>query len=934
MADNVFSDLIPQTGSKPPTTGGFTGYIPGVAKPKEPEDPLDRRNKELDVQLKEARVAKGDAADDPMGLAKVEQVKASGFLERALSANALYGEGVMPRGAVGQTAFELLPKNFQNAKEDPARRVTNKFAEEFIAAVLRYESGAAIPDPELDRAYRRYFPVAGDTAADLAGKAKLREIAIRGLQAGAGPLGEPITSRFESGKADLAAFRASILPDEADATPPANTAPPADRTARAEQAEPDAGVVEMTDDQKKAYAAFWKANPDPTPQKLGQFFESIGAMPPGEAVGNAEAIIKAVKNGDGYSTALDRTLVLRAELAKQDAVRGGGTLAESDAETLAKQGQTLGLSDEAAGVGRGISKALQLENPIEGYRLGRDAERLRIEDARRQMGYGGTAIEIGSSLLSANPASALRGIVTAKELAREGAKGGAYGGALAGYGSGEGLQDSLLSAGIGGAGGAAVGAGVGALAGRFIPEGNPELAAAAASENVRVPQALVTENRRAINRLGVLEANDSTAPVIQRGLDETTDDIAAGVSRLGRGGTAQDRAGAGEIVREAAKKIKKDDADAATQAYQAAEAIDGDPMVDAVAMRAKLDAEITRLQRAPGTNEDTIRALQKYRRDIEQPIPLSALRDMRTTLREGASADLASTSGQKRAARRMVNVIEGTKEDIQKSLTPEAWQAWSAADAQYAQNMDFIKTSLRPFVGKDFDQLPAEAIFDRVRAAANSNGRALASLHRRLTPDQSRDIAATFADSLGRRSPDEEFSAALFKQQARRLSPSARETIFGPSGAASFNNLLRLSRGLERFKGQINTSKTGRPVRDIIRRYGNQLLVTLLGGGGAVLTGGIGGAAAGAAAGTAIAVGSAMRSGLSAKALMRPAVTRWLLDVQKVNTPRQAQQVVNRLSTVIAREPALSGELQPLQQYLQQALTAPAVASEPAEGGQ
>lgn len=54
---------------------------------------------------------------------------------------------------------------------------------DFVNAILRRESGAAISPTEFDSADKQYFPQRGDTKEVIAQKARNREIAIRGMQA-------------------------------------------------------------------------------------------------------------------------------------------------------------------------------------------------------------------------------------------------------------------------------------------------------------------------------------------------------------------------------------------------------------------------------------------------------------------------------------------------------------------------------------------------------------------------------------------------------------------------------------------------------------------------------------------------------------------------------------------------------------------------------
>ncbi|WP_186276384.1 hypothetical protein [Burkholderia gladioli] len=57
----------------------------------------------------------------------------------------------------------------------------------FISAVLRKESGAAIADSEFANEDKKYFPQAGDSAATIEQKARARDLAIEALKAQAGP---------------------------------------------------------------------------------------------------------------------------------------------------------------------------------------------------------------------------------------------------------------------------------------------------------------------------------------------------------------------------------------------------------------------------------------------------------------------------------------------------------------------------------------------------------------------------------------------------------------------------------------------------------------------------------------------------------------------------------------------------------------------------
>jgi len=56
---------------------------------------------------------------------------------------------------------------------------------------------------------------------------------------------------------------------------------------------------------------------------------------------------------------------------------------------------------------------------------------------------------------------------------------------------------------------------------------------------------------------------------------------------------------------------------------------------------------------------------------------------------------------------------------------------------------------------------------------------------------------------------------------------------------------------------------------------------------------------------------------LQARTLMNPAVSRWLADMPDANTSRQMAEHLARLGTIIARNPDLAEELQPVKDKLQ-----------------
>lgn len=87
--------------------------------------------------------------------------------------------GYQPRSA---TEFDFVPERFKS--ED--RKVYEAAKENWIAAALRKESGAAIGPKEYENADRQYFPQAGDTQKVIKQKADSRRTVMRAMKASIG----------------------------------------------------------------------------------------------------------------------------------------------------------------------------------------------------------------------------------------------------------------------------------------------------------------------------------------------------------------------------------------------------------------------------------------------------------------------------------------------------------------------------------------------------------------------------------------------------------------------------------------------------------------------------------------------------------------------------------------------------------------------------
>jgi hypothetical protein len=448
------------------------------------------------------------------------------------------------------------------------------------------------------------------------------------------------------------------------------------------------------------------------------------------------------------------------------------------------------------------SPASWISAAITGF--GRDVERMRIADARQQLGYGGTAIELISGGGSGGPTAALEGL-TAKELAIQAGKSGAVGGALAGYGTGEGTDQSVGGLFLGGAAGGALGRYAPSVVERVLPRRfrpspalAPDVAEAADRQNVSLIRPMV--DKGALDKFTDLKGTANAGPTIEAGANRVRGDIEAATVRLGQGGNASNREAQGEALRSIAKTVQSSNREGTTAAYDAARQVQPDAKVDPASMRDAIDAKLQQLALRPNQNRDEISALRRYRSDLNNALPLQEVRNMRTNAYDNVYGGATSrTAEQRRADRFMMGVIDGANKDIEAALTPEALAAYKAADAQHAENRTFYKQAFKPLFGDtdgDLSKLSAEQIHSRFKRALNTNGAAIAAFHRRMPLEASRDFAATIAETLGRAAPDEPFDAQIFLNQTKDFSPSAMRTLFGPGGEQSVADLRLLSRKL------------------------------------------------------------------------------------------------------------------------------------------
>jgi hypothetical protein len=139
--------------------------------------------------------------NDPANKPTEFQSKSAGFLGRMMQAE--HDFGLVPetdRGprSVGRQAFHNIAPGIENTLvNSPNRQKADQAVENFIAASLRQESGAAISPMEFERQYKIFYPAPGDSPEVIAQKAAARRQAIEDFKLAAGPLAEAAQSSIQ-----------------------------------------------------------------------------------------------------------------------------------------------------------------------------------------------------------------------------------------------------------------------------------------------------------------------------------------------------------------------------------------------------------------------------------------------------------------------------------------------------------------------------------------------------------------------------------------------------------------------------------------------------------------------------------------------------------------------------------------------------------------
>jgi hypothetical protein len=861
------------------------------------------------------------------GTTRESENKGASFLLRALGSNEAYEKtGVGPRSWAGQTLSETAP-NLLNALpgaigNSPERQVSDSAQNEFIMATLRQDSGAAIPKEELERHRLTYFPMPGEGPEAVEQKRRARLRAIEGLKMSAGRLETEAEERYNK------LLRASPIEEKLKKNPFEGL--PGKRGAGA--AEPwfptdgdgGGGLIipspEYTeDDIWKDGAPFLPAikddrfppfNEDGAPLVGVNADDPRGATPEYGVIGQPGSSISQKEAKERY----------RQKLQSQLDEMGYDPSAPISYAERALTGLEMGLTDEIEGLGGAVGALFSNEGVGSGYRLARDRTRLAQEQAREAQGVIGHLVEIGGGILAPAKTGAFN-------TARGAAKTGAAYGAAAGFGYGEGALNSIAGAALGGAAGGILGAGtqkgLSAIADRRaisaaskMIDNAPEVARAGEAEGVNVIRAMV--DPRLQNRVTGVDASMVGGPRFQRGIGEIEGQIEGRVAALGGDGTPMNATVAGQAHKAAGERFISESGTRARRVYDRAENLAGDAKVEPATSLRAVDDAIARLGETPGTNQAEIAFLQTLKGDLSKDLSVGGLRRLRTTLRKKISkGDLVFGEDEARVLEVMNRAADDIRTGLERQGRGEAAKAFDLADQAYRERMDYITGTLQKVVGKRGQNKPAEAIAnDLAGMVRGKDTEGVRKFLATLTPEEHADVAATFAEAIGKNNKGEFSVAHLLSQTTEKKFPAASlKTIFGDEGAASIQRLRVLGKEVNRVTGAMNSRKSGTGVANDYRSW---LFNLMLGAGAGTGTGSI---TTGLAAAAVPAAAKAARDALSARSLLSTQISKWVASAPRTTNPGAINAHIARLASISGGKTAASMDAKALQEWLRASLT-------------
>jgi hypothetical protein len=941
--------------------------------PKQP-DPIEVENlrlrQEANARAEEEERRKRASFDGTGGEPTGEEAKNAGFLIRALSSNDFFeGTGVGSRN--------IFVQSFQDWSPNLANTIVNGTPEQqalaaqnaFVEAILRSDSGAAIPAEEIISGRMRFFPTPGESEEVAKQKAVLRRDAIMGVYARAGVRGNTALDMYRASRSGdpsqvAPQFReifAALNNDDKQFGTGLQAAlagePPAPNGGARQPANKDyfpQGVrlggegpdnpfdrtrylqerFGIDPGQETRLVGMFNANngnPNVTPAMVAGFYEAAGL---GQKDPNSPEMVRMaeeLRSGKlAPASGINTAAAEKAYVQGLDKLIDGSDWKPEELGDTAQIGGLQGLTfegfDELTGVVGAVAGALGEGNAVDEYYLRRDL-------ARRIMQRGDEAnpkMAIASRIVGGIP-TGVAGAAGRVNSLGSAARVGAVEGGITGFNAGEGTQNSLLGLGVGTVAGATLGTAFQAGANRVSsamaarrtpvdPAQVQEVVDAGARREVTVRRPDVDPNVRQ-QRANVQQTEQGRSAIAAADAEDIGQIETALIRDLG-GRQGTQRTEAASTIQTGVKAARDKLRDEADVDYTAAAAQAGNVTAPATNAIAKLDQEAAELAgQGRNLNAKELAYLEGLKTDLQQDGGLSVkgMRAQRTGLRAKLeNAGVYSSDFE----RRIGLILDEASKDIEVALQPfpQALARYQKADDLWRRQAQFGEKVGDLLLGRDGDLAPGQAA-DRLMGWAKKDPARLNRLLSEADDATKEEVRALVASQIGRQA-NGNFSVAAFLTQTSggkggALSPAAIRALFGKEGQQAINDLRILSQAKVDAASARNPSNTG----GLVQNAKNGLRRLILGAMGfnaaaEPMTGAL-------VSGATIAGGELFEKlgrDRALRLLLNPDFTGWLKTLPNTANPNAINSRFASLRSTASRSPVMMGDVQAFERLLVEAV--------------
>lgn len=689
---------------------------------------MQREKFDWERRQREAEVKAGVGA-----AARESENKAAAFLLRALGSNDSYeaqeiGARSWPGQALSDTAPNLLNALPESVGNSPRRQVADTSQNEFIAASLRQDSGAAIPEEEMERQRQIYFPMPGDTADVIAAKRQARLRAIEGLKQSAGPMAEQTIAKFQG----------------------------MERTPQAREAEGLFGSV--TDDSPDLSVRVTDETPWPNKPGNnvppsggnggGSFWQGIGA-------GVGDIVEGATNNTVGLLINPINTVAGRAMGYEGFTSDIGQTL--RDALQLPEGNQTVSAINQAAAGGLSAGWLARKAGQV----LGNNALAAFGATPVLDAATGATAAAAGEGARQAGAGPVGQAAAT---LAGGFAPSAMMGG-----------RNALLN-----------------VAGRNPPRGPaPDANVIAAGERQGVPIRQPDARTELRGDYAALESGQRSGPMISQAREADTARIEERLAEVGGQGNPSDQYGLGTRVQAAGQRYIASTKAQANRLYDRVREVSAGKTVTARNADAALDTNIQEL-RAAGENSNAaaIKYLEGLRNDIDRGLTVDAVQNLRSNMRGQLSErGLTGTDTDRRVMQVIDGMNQDLTEQLpaEASAALRAADDFYRKRQEFINGTlkQFMGDRGKPLPA----ETAATRLISMAQGKGNFDR--FSKMWGQLDDGEKSDVAATIAASLGRKQNGDFSPAALIKSldPIKGVNPRTARLVFGEDGAKALADL-------------------------------------------------------------------------------------------------------------------------------------------------